>query len=1561
MPAFDPAFPLPIVALLVLLPAVFLTYRAFAGRQPVPRWLNIPIVLLRTATLGCIALILLNPVEPVARTVPDFTTLFIVDRSASMSLGPDDGNTRFQEALGWVDEVSARLRQESIRPPVIHTFASDLEDPGTPEAIKALVPDGTATLLASALESIADAGNPPGHVHLISDGGIHDRSALSKAIGRLRASATTISTHTVGSDTPPRNAWISRIEAPRIVRPGARVAVTATIGCSGLAETAALVLTLKGPDGGVIQRKDLPAIRENTCTFEFPVALRTADYSLELSETPGEITFKDNSSTFTVEVSNAKLRVLFVDGTHHKRKIGNTGLCVNDLELVTMAFDAAGDIEYLCLTCQDQYLQAPNLFQVSFHNGEMLLNRNVTFPTTREELYSYDVMIISDVPVGNFSKDQLQWVVDWVTERGAGFLMGGGYTTFDCGNYDKTVWEQIIPADMKAYGQGFVEEPFRMRIPKEARSHPIWHFSDDPVENDRILDSHPEWRGMVRIRRVKPGALVLGIRPDTGDEPLIAVQNYGRGRSIAYMPDPNGGWAVNFTKWAPPGKSIVGDTIMLGTGGSFRFNQANSIPPPGVVLKEHPSPYYGRFWVNVVRWLGENSIRWKRDKLAGRALATTATPGKPLPVAAEVLTVTDPAALLALDVGARLDQPGAPRVSLKYDRDRREFTGSVAIPESLSGNSVGILFDTSVESRTHSDAITTAVLGTNREFTATQPDPVVMGEIATAGGSAHFTKAEEAAAAIAALARQSAQSARESWQLPRWSRWELWAVIATLLCLEWMLRRKGNAARAAVATLGFTAIMFPGELCAETKADGPDRDIPALIQQLGDPKVRLRDEAEALLKTMPAAAPALQEAMRSHPSEEARVRAGKIIDSVTRNRWHLAADLGHGHLPGYARPPLLIAVSNDGKRFLTQGQDHACIWDAATFNPVHQVGKSNGSLPGWEGAAPVYAFAISPDGKTAITPDDDGNLFEYSTETGALRRSWLNFDQEFDVSTPASRKAVWCVSFTPDGRRIVTGGHDGRIVVRAADTLERVAALQVSIHTHRYLFFSPDARWLLAVEDFPGEIDYITVLDTRTWQQAGRRPIRDLINSLAFMDGGKRFIASGRRGYIAIWDFDPETGTIGTEHKWGNYAAEVSGIVLSADEKSIMVASGASGKALCEYELANPKILWSHTTTPGVVAIAALGPDRFITSDWDHHLRVWRKTPANTAKPPPPLVRVAADRFDPGHTYALRYEATPHAAPPNVLDALIHLPDSNLIVTRGHDKIQVSSADDLTPIRSFGPQLQYFRDYRDRASNGAIAVSQDEKTVIASDDSGVIGFYDIESGKLIRSFPNKVDGMDDDQTPEGGMLWQIVASHDGKTLYTTDRLARLRAWDIASGKLLASLVLPAIGADLKLSPDGNLLAVLTGGHAEAMQVLVSTRNLTMTDMTGISKDSHNCIGSFNGDGSFFHRPQSDGRILRFAIQHDRFAGRETLMRLPGHPLDFQVSADGDVAFAGTVSEHIPLSVWDLEKRKLLWMADQKDLQVWRIVLLPENRIACLCKDNKLRIYQKSAAGRGIQE
>ena len=733
-------------------------------------------------------------------------------------------------------------------------------------------------------------------------------------------------------------------------------------------------------------------------------------------------------------------------------------------------------------------------------------------------------------------------------------------------------------------------------------------------------------------------------------------------------------------------------------------------------------------------------------------------------------------------------------------------------------------------------------------------------------------------------------------------------------------------------------------------------DIPALIRQLADPKVRLRDEAEARLRATPDAAAALEEAARNHPREEARVRAKKIIDTAIRNRWHLAADLGNGHLPGFARPPLLICVANDGKQLLTQGQDQACLWDTATFMPIHRFGPSNGDFADWRGAGPLVAIALSPDGGTAITADDYGNLFETDTKTGALRRQWRNFDEEFPESAPNTQKAVWCSLFTRDGKCLVTGGDQGTVVIREAATMRRMASLKVGQNIVRCLFPTPDPRWLIATEDTPSETDYLSVIDTATWRCATRCPVRGTITSLSFMAEGTRVMASSRDGQIGIWKFDKDAGSLVTDQQWLTYGTPVSGIVLSPDEKSVIVAAGVdASRGLCELDLASKKVIWSCPLNLKVAAIAALGPDRFITSDWDHHVRVWRKTPATAANPPPPLVRILADSFDPDYAYSLKYEALPHAPRPNQVDALIYLPSSKLIVTRGHDKIQLSSADDLTAIRSFGPPVAITRDYRNQSTCGAITVTKDEQTVIAADDAGVIGFYDIETGKLTRSFPTANAGAIP-PTPETAAIWEILPDHDEKILYVSDNRPRLGAWEMATGKLLASVPLPAAGTNMQLSPDGRLLVLRTDDkQGNCQQLLVATERLALLDRVEDNRYSCNCLGGFSDDGEFFYRPKFDGQLSRFTIKNQRFGVPETVLRLPGPLYNFTLSDEGTVAFCGGAGP-IPLSVWDLETRRLLWLADGRQGGVFRLIPLDADRFVCLsADDNSLRLYQRTRA------
>ncbi len=795
-PDFDPVFPTPIIIGAGVIAAALAVRQTFIGPALKPDWIKAVALFLRLGVIALAALFLLNPSEPVSSKTKENRSLVLVDESASMSLGSP---SRWEEAGKWVTQFQAALADAHLEPAEVEVFASNVE------SVRQLTdrqPTGRATKLAAALQRvISGAGaNPPDHIVVVSDGRAQDRSELPAALALAQTRGVGISTLAVGNDTPPRNAGIASVSAPRVVRANTRVSVQVELNVSGYAPGEPLSVTLSDENGNRLDGADLqappPGVGSLRCTLSLDSGVRTAKYILEIARDARDLVPEDNHFEFTVEVSTAKLRVLMMEGTHCKRSVGTNGYFWNDIELMTRAWEATGEIEYDVLIPMNQYLNAPNLVGVSFANGEMLPDKTKNFPNTREGVYRYDVIYVDDVPVGNFSKEQLDWVVDWVVERGGGFVMGGGLSTFDAGHYEETVWEHITPVDIFGYGDGYKGGQFSIEIPKAARNHPTWRISPDPIKNDEILDSHPDFVGMNRVRRAKPGALVLMTRPDL-EEPVIAVQQYGRGRSMAYLSDPNGGSAEFTCSWGPPGSPPVGPETELGHGRNFHFNEAaahgGSGPPP-----PHPAAYYGQYWVNVVNWLGENSIRWRRDKLSGRVTTAQAQPGRELPVAAEVLAVTKLDELLALNVGARLDAPGSPRVRLEFDRDRREFLGRVPVPADWSGSELNVLFDTIAADNPFTDSVRVGVLHANPEFAEFAPDRPFLAELARIGGGRVIGNVADAVAACRDSAKAREREERRTWLQPRWARWPWWAVFAAALCCEWALRRRA-ATRATLA------------------------------------------------------------------------------------------------------------------------------------------------------------------------------------------------------------------------------------------------------------------------------------------------------------------------------------------------------------------------------------------------------------------------------------------------------------------------------------------------------------------------------------------------------------------------------------------------------------------------------------------------------------------------------------------------------------------------------------------------------------------------------------------
>ena len=720
--ALEPAI---ILAAIAVLTALFWAFRSKAVARKAWR---VPILLCRLLLIALLLVLFLNPVASRVSQVPQAETLLLLDNSASMAL--DAPNSRLQRAQEWATEVTASTGPGL--PPRLASFSDRLAHLND---LSTLTVSGDQTQLGAALNRTLDSAGQtlPAAIVVVSDGRITDRNELNTALARARKAEIPLLTHIVGDDSPPRNATIRHIDAPRSARPETKIPIAIELRTDGYQDQEELTLTIADETGEVIASQDFQA-SPDPIDIKLPITtgLRTQSYRVELSQDPNEITVADNSTTFAIEVRTTKLRVLFLEGTHHRRLVSGPDSDVywNDVEFVSRALEGTGEIEVDSFTPLSQRSNRPNLYYIrSYNEGRFVLDPSRTFPKDRAALFDYDVVICSDVPVGNFDDNQMDAVVELVTQRGGGFCMIGGYTSFDAGNYDRTPWEKITPVDMVNFGHGYTNGSIGFQIPASVSTHPIWKILDDPVANRKLLDTHPPFSGFHDITRAKPGATLLSLRDDGGG-PLVAVQNYGRGRSMAYLSDINGGWGGAYIAWGAAEKGFsIGEHQELGRGTSLlRIRPPHRSPDEKAYV--HPSPNYARFWINTVRWLGEKSIRQQRTGLLGEVESTGLRPGEEVAVSAEVFAALPPDEIPDLPVTARLSAPGAKPLRLDWDSSRREFTGNLRVPDTVPGSVLTVLFEARHQEDTYRDEINISVLRISPEFENTLPDRQFMADLA---------------------------------------------------------------------------------------------------------------------------------------------------------------------------------------------------------------------------------------------------------------------------------------------------------------------------------------------------------------------------------------------------------------------------------------------------------------------------------------------------------------------------------------------------------------------------------------------------------------------------------------------------------------------------------------------------------------------------------------------------------------------------------------------------------------------------------------------------------------
>ncbi len=182
----------------------------------------------------------------------------------------------------------------------------------------------------------------------------------------------------------------------------------------------------------------------------------------------------------------------------------------------------------------------------SVHNFLMLRplqsDRQPPLGETLEEWLRYHAIIFGDVSAKHFSKKQLEIIKELVSKYGKGFCMIGGQNSFGNGGWANTPIADIMPVTL-ADSKGQIDRLIQPIPTKEGELAPIMQIGPEGMTVKEAWAKLDPLPGANKLAGLKPAATVLA--EASHGEPMIVIQQYGKGRTLAIAFDTTWRWALS--------------------------------------------------------------------------------------------------------------------------------------------------------------------------------------------------------------------------------------------------------------------------------------------------------------------------------------------------------------------------------------------------------------------------------------------------------------------------------------------------------------------------------------------------------------------------------------------------------------------------------------------------------------------------------------------------------------------------------------------------------------------------------------------------------------------------------------------------------------------------------------------------------------------------------------------------------------------------------------------------------------------------------------------------------
>ena len=510
-----------------------------------------------------------------------------------------------------------------------------------------------------------------------------------------------------------------------------------------------------------------------------------------------------------------------------------------------------------------------------------------------------------------------------------------------------------------------------------------------------------------------------------------------------------------------------------------------------------------------------------------------------------------------------------------------------------------------------------------------------------------------------------------------------------------------------------------------------------------------------------------------------------------------------------------LAFTPDGARVLTASTFAVRLFDTQTGSEIHHF-KFEGQ---------VADMDLAPHGKQLLLSVFGQGVALFDVDTGQELRRFSEKGSSDGTS----------VAFSPDGRRALFGGANGRSTLRDVETGEEVRSF---VTRERYVqdvisvAFSPDGKRVLTamagyvpnkgrrgkcVESNDGHCT--TLWDVETGESLRRfRVSAESYGSVVFSPDGKRVVNFHP---LSLWDVETGAEVMGA-------AKYKTAIALAPDGKHALTRDDDS---------VNVIQLWSLEADKEVQRFEPRGTTEINSANWSRDGQRVLTSDANKAY----LWDLAVGKVI--QTFSGSWEMSSGGRPNDVYYDYLSTPVERAVLSPdGHRVLTVGSeAQAILWDAATGAELQRFEGHKGPVWSGAI--SPDGRLVATGGYDRSVRIWDVKTGRQLASLKARWAVLDVEFSSDGALLaagagdnpgggqllvWDVATrknlkgfsakrfegpvatvafSPDSQYVINGVRNRETLIWDINSGELSESA--PVIGvSNSAFSPDGTRVAVV---------------------------------------------------------------------------------------------------------------------------------------------------------